>query len=154
MHIHHFTITTGDSRLSWRYEIEPSALRAAADLLAAAVRDGRVDLPVQPAGHWMRVTGEGRCMVATISHDEAPLVTFGVVAAHSRCGAGLWRMLCSGALVAEGARHLHPDRAPQEPWCASRLEIGITLMPDAARWLGDLERCVAWAWLDRLERAS
>lgn len=152
-HIHHLTIQTGHTRRSWRHEIEPSALMGSAALLEAALRNGRVDLPVEPAGHCLRVTGEGRCMVATVYHDELPLVTFGV-ASHSRCGAGLWRILCSGAIVAEGGCHLDPDRAPQEPWCAARLEIGITLMPDSASWLGDLERCIAWAWLDRLERAK
>jgi hypothetical protein len=152
MHLHHITITTGDNRRSWRHEIEPRALASSAMLLDAAIRDGRVALPVEPAGLDLQVTAQGRCMVATVWHDEVPLVTFGV-AAHSRCGASLWRMLCSGATVtAEGRRAINPDSAPQEPWCAARLEPGIAVMMDVAPLLGDLERCIAWAWLDRLER--
>lgn len=39
---------------------------------------------------------------------------------------------------------------PGEPWCAVRLEPGIALYPETAHWLGDFERCLAWAWLERL----
>jgi len=38
---------------------------------------------------------------------------------------------------------------PQAPWCAARLETGLALYPGAAVWLGDYERLVAWAWIER-----
>lgn len=156
MHLHHLTITTGHSRRSWRHEIEPEALAASARLLSDALTapiGGRIHLPVQPAGCELQVTPHGRCLLGSVWHGDAPIVTFGV-ASHSRCGAGLWRLLCSGARVTDGGRHLHPERAPQEPWCAVRLEAGIAMVPDVAAWLGDMERCIAWAWLDRLEHMA
>lgn len=41
------------------------------------------------------------------------------------------------------------DAAPAPPWCAVRLYPALNLDLDAARWLGDLERIVAWGWIDR-----
>ena len=38
-----------------------------------------------------------------------------------------------------------------EPWCAVRLHAGLGLWPAAAHWLGDLKRCIAWAWLERVD---
>lgn len=151
-HIHHLTITTGHTRRSLRDEIDPAVRPGIARLLADGLAAGRVDLTmVHPPGHWLRLTPNGKCLAVTVMHgDDLPLVTFGV-ASHSRCGARLWRMLTAGALVTEGGRHLSPARAPQEPWCAARLEPGLAYMPDSAAWLGDLERCIAWAWLDHLE---
>ena len=148
MYIYHVTLQTGHSRQSWRNEIDPEALRATADLLARALQHGPVELPVKPAGYTMRATAEGRCMLATVLHDEdAPIVTLGV-ATTSRCGAGLWR-----ALVTTGDQSLgNIAQPPGAPWCAVRLEVGLQLMSDAVGWLGDFERCVAWAWLDRVHK--
>jgi hypothetical protein len=41
-----------------------------------------------------------------------------------------------------------PDR-PQTPWCAAKLMPGLSAYPAAAMWLGDMERCVAWAWIEK-----
>lgn len=151
-HIHHLTLTTGHTRRSWRHEIDPGVLRDLGRLLRRGIDTGRIDLTmIEPAGHWVRVTPHGKCVLLTVMHgDDMPLVTFGV-AAHSRCGARMWRLLTQDAVVAEGAPRLSPDRAPQEPWCAARIEPGLMYRPDAAQWLGDFERCIAWAWLDHLE---
>lgn len=142
----HITITTGHTRPSWRHEIEPGALRATGELLAQALPHGRVPLPVDPAGLLMQITTEGRELVGTIWHDDAPLVTFGVAL---DAGAALWRMLSTGAPTTARSG-IDPGRPPAAPWCAARMEPGIVLMADVAPMLGDLERCVAWAWLDRL----
>jgi hypothetical protein len=145
MHLHHLTLTTGHSRRCERDEIDADALAATGDLLAAALAQGRAALPVQPAGIELEAHSQGRCLVCTVWHDEVPLVTFGV-ASHSRCGAGLWRML-AGMSGEQSA-----TAQPQVPWCAVALHEGLTLVADATAWLGDLERCIAWAWLDEIEQ--
>ena len=157
MHIHHLTITTGHSRRSNRHEIAPQVLADLRGMLASALppgaQSGRIDLPtVDPPGHWLQLRRHGRCLLCALMRDAVPLVTFGV-ATHSRCGAVLWRRLVDGAELTPDARHPDPGRAPQEPWCAARLEPGIGHMPGAAHWLGDLERCIAWAWIDTIEGA-
>ena len=155
MHIHYLTITTGHSRRSHRHEIAPQVLADLRGMLAAALppgaQTGRIDLTmIEPAGYWLRLTRYGRCLLVSVMRDDAPLCTFGV-ATHSRCGAVLWRRLVDGAELTPDARHPDPGRAPQEPWCAARLEPGIGHMLGAAHWLGDLERCIAWAWIDTIE---
>ena len=155
MHIHHLTITTGHSRRSNRHEIAPQVLADLRGMLAAALppgaQTGRIDLTmIEPAGHWLRLTRHGRCLLCTLMRDDVPLVTFGI-ATHSRCGAGMWRALLRDADILPDARPPDPARAPQEPWIAARLEPGLGLAPDAAQWAGDLERCVAWAWLDYIQ---
>lgn len=157
-HLHHLTITTGHSRRYHRHEVAPHVLAGLRQLLRDALppgRDtGRIELDmIEPAGHWLRLTRYGRCLLATLMHaDDMPLVTFGV-ATHSRCGATMWRHLVDGATLAAEALERPPDprRAPQKPWCAARLEAGIAYMPDSAEWAGDLERCLAWAWMDMIE---
>lgn len=155
MHIHHLTITTGHSRRSWRHEIDPEALRRCGEILARAI-DG--ERPRLLDGCSLQVTASGRCMIGTVwaphpaGGADVPVVTFGV-AQHSRCGAGLWRMLTSGVPVTGLAAVRAGSAAPQEPWCAARLEPGCTLVDHAVmEWIGDMERCIAWAWLDRLEK--
>ena len=37
---------------------------------------------------------------------------------------------------------------PEPPWCAVEIHPALALYPAAAEWLGDFERCVAWAWVD------
>lgn len=90
MHIHHLTITTGHSRRSHRHEIAPQVLAdlrgMLADALPNGVQSGRISLHmIEPAGHWLRLTRYGRCLLVSVMHDDAPLCTFGV-ATHSRCG--------------------------------------------------------------------
>lgn len=77
-------------------------------------------------------------------------VTF-AVADHARCGAQLWQMLIETAAVpcAVGLKR------PETPWCAVRLEPGLVICQQLeAEALGDLERCIAWAWLDGRTRAG
>ena len=39
---------------------------------------------------------------------------------------------------------------PAEPWCAVLIHLTLALAdPSASAWLGDFERCVAWAWVHR-----
>jgi len=152
-YIHHVTTTTGHTRRSYRSEVDADLMPRLRELLDAALM-GEADLPVpdpdRRARYRLRATAQGRCMVATAylvygaqqskSRMRIPLVSFGV-SGHSRCGAALWRSL-------------HQGPCPPEPWCAVRIHDTIAIDPAAARWIGDLERCIAWAWLDRLETQS
>jgi hypothetical protein len=164
-YIWHISLNTGDTRQSWRHEIDQTLMPRIAQLLDAALDDDardptpaemdehplgtpipRIALPIP--GYYLSATGDGRCLLASVSaSDETLLVTFGV-AAHARCGAGLWRVLTEMPKLINPA----PTR-PQAPWCAARLQPGLVIYPSAAYWLGDLERCIAWAWLDRVTKS-
>jgi hypothetical protein len=75
-----------------------------------------------------------------LTPDGTRLVRIGV-ADKSRCAQPLWERL-GGA----------PDARPAEPWCAASIDPrGASADRAAYRWLGDFERCLAWAWLTREE---
>jgi hypothetical protein len=132
----HLTLGTGDTRVSFREEVAPPVL----DLLRPLTVTGTHDLPHSP-GVRVRVTVDGTAALVTPARDSVPLVTMGVAADESAADY-LWPLMGEG----------HPEAARPSavPWIAVRLEAGATLYPADLRWLGDFERCWAWAWLDRL----
>ena len=95
-------------------------------------------------------------MELTQDTDElVPLVTF-AVGVQGDTG-HLWRYLCR-ALADEAAQcgnlrglRIHdtidPESPPATPWCAVWMHLPLLLRayPDALDWLGNFERCVAWA---------
>ena len=161
-YIWHLTITTGDTRQSWRHEINPAVMPRIAEILDAAIKSDMLEptpaemdahplgapgrgVPLPIPGYRLSATGNGRCLLASVlAEDDTLLTTFGV-ATHARCAAGLWRVLTEvpATIIPMPAR-------PQTPWCAVRLRPGLIIYPAAAHWLGDMERLIAWAWLDRL----
>lgn len=154
MYLHHVTLTTGHSRRSYEAEVgEPAIAACSASLavcLAAAGARSKLaaDLDDEMLRYDLTAAAQGRCLVATVWLGSAPLCTIGV-AGHGRCGAQLWRSMherSSGTVLATRA-----DAPPQAPWCGARLDAGIALDPGAVDWLGDYERCLAWAWLRMLE---
>jgi hypothetical protein len=126
----HLTLDTGDTRVSFRDEIRPDVI----DVLQPLTATGTHALPQVP-GCTVKVTLDGPAALVTVFRDDAPLVMFGV-AADEAGAAELWPLL--NAQVPE------PSAVP---WLAVRLQAGLALHPGDGRWLGDFERCWAWAWL-------
>lgn len=145
-YLHHITLTTGHSRRSWRHEITPEIMPRLVELVATAREDSGALLPGITPRCWLAITDTARCALASIrTDDDVPVLTF-AVADHQRCGSQLWQMLIETASVP--CVSTIADR-PETPWCAVRLDTGIALMGEqSAKMLGDLERCVAWAWLE------
>lgn len=154
-YIRHITLTTGHSRDSYRSEVSDAAVAVCRDLIAR-ITAGAVAEPVQIPGvgeYYLSGRASGRCLLATVwsgrhapsLHDPAvpaPLCTIGI-ASHSRCGASLWQMLHQHG---ETPVVTDPNRCPPEPWVAVALDAGIIEHQATAHWLGDFERCLAWAW--------
>ena len=102
----------------------------------------RVPVGAMP-GYALAITARGRsAMIATVYADTgAPVVTLGV-ARDSKAGAGLWPVICRDTQALD-------LRRPSAPWLAVRLEEGVTSIPPLdVLALGDLERCLAWTWLE------
>lgn len=74
--------------------------------------------------------------------ERTPLVTF-AVAQDSANGDDLWERLAGRFGAAPGLRK------PPEPWCGVVVHPALALDGAARDWLGDFERCVAWAWITR-----
>lgn len=159
-HIRHITLTTGHSRYSYRSEVSDQAVAVCRDLIDRIDRitSGAVAESVQipgVGGYYLSGRASGRCLVGTVWSGRhapsindpaipAPICTIGV-ASHSRCGAALWRMLHQHG---ETPVVTDADQCPPEPWVAVALDAGIIEHQDAAHWLGDFERCLAWAWIE------
>lgn len=76
-------------------------------------------------------------------HD-LPIITM-AVAIDPRCGRELWAELHkepSSSLATS------PAEPPKTPWLAARLDVGGALHRETMDWLGDFERCLAWAWIE------
>ena len=80
--------------------------------------------------------------------EPIPLVTFGV-GVQGDTGP-LWQYLCRVIANIPGFGFpdaIDPESPPPTPWCGVGLHVPLLLgaYPDALHWLGDFERCVAWA---------
>lgn len=139
-YIAHITLTTGHARRSYREKIDDAVMPALRRLIAE-MRDGKVVEIPGAAGYFARGYVGGRCMSCTVYAGASPLVTVGV-ATHSRCGAVLWRGLYGSAPA-----QARPEQPPA-PWCGVVLHLdALAMYRDAMVWLGDFERCLAWAFV-------
>lgn len=132
----HVTLTTGDTRWSPRAEVDDRLMGLLVDHLAALLH-GRAPVPSLP--EWTaHGTREHNVLVATLEYQGAPILSFAVVPADGDAAA-IARLLGSpGAPIATPG-----------PWCLVRLYPTIAALDRAdLGWLGDYERCLAWAWLD------
>lgn len=161
-YLHHVTLATGHSRRSPRSDVSPEVVDVVASWLDRALlpdapsTQAPVPLPVADLAQFSAhvFTTAGGLVVTIYGPDiltlpprtptPIPLVTFGV-ARRSRGAAKLWGDLISAAQAA----HSMPPM-PGAPWLAVVLHPSLIAFPDASHWLGDFERCVAWAWIDRV----
>lgn len=147
MYIHHITLNTGHVSRIRAGDVSGEALARVGPWLAALVQSGQpAPLPVSGlANYTAHATAQNGALVVTISAPAGlPLVTIGV-AVRSRHAIDLWDGLAQLAKAHKSAR-------PSAPWAAVVLWPALSAHNDAAAWLGDLERCVAWAWVLRNDR--
>lgn len=149
-YLNHITLSTGHTRCSDRAEVSGETLARVGPWLAALVESGQpAPLPVSGLANY---TGHASVMdgalIVTISGPMTgkapPLVSLGV-AKRSRHGAVLWPLM-TGPVMPPTKPGI---QRPGEPWAAVAIWPTVALFPDAVGWLGDLERCIAWAWLER-----
>lgn len=153
-YLEHLTLLTGDTRRSWREDVPDDVLDLLRPLLDRAIATGgHVPLPdvVSPRCTITAVAARARALLVTVWGPPAvygvpasptPLVTIGV-APTSLASAELWRRMAPGG----GEEQLPQPDAPSVPWLAVKLHDTATLWPEALSWLGDFERCLAWAWV-------
>lgn len=148
--IRHVTLNTGHVRDSYPAEVSADALAVGRGLLdqLAATPLATVPIPLVP-GYGLRVRlALTRCLAVTVwGNGPRPqhIATIGL-ARHNVCGTQLWRNLhewSQAPLVTD------PARPVPKPWVAATLEAPLGYHPDAARWLGDFERVLAWAFVKR-----
>lgn len=149
-YIRHVTLTTGHARNSLAGEVSPDAVAVCRELIERACADP--DAPPSVAipgaeGYSLTARRTAKCLCAIVWAEGPPsetLCTIGI-ATHSRCGAVLWRELHRWG---ETPVVTDPERCPPEPWVAAALDEAAARHVDAMAWLGDFERCLAWAWYE------
>ena len=137
-YIWHETIQTEHTRRSFLSEVAPDVLAKVRSMLEA-------NQFVLPGGAECRVVWRVQhCLeveVYTTLGNRLVRIGIAIVAG---CGDALWERL-GGAVGAQ----------PSEPWCAASLDArGLETDPEAYLWLGDFERCLAWAWLMSTESSN
>lgn len=155
----HLTLPTGHSTISPRSEVHPDTLLTLAPILGP----GHHPIPGLDGFSVMHVPVPGEnAAVFTVYPPgldalDHPLVTCGVVWHHASSEA-LWDHIerlylqvsesGGGAMLGGGALAAEPVMPGSVPWLAVILLPGIIAHPDAAAWLGDFERCYAWALIE------
>lgn len=155
-YIRHITLATGHTSSVELGDVSGETVARVRPWLAALVASGQpAPLPVSGlASYSGQATVIAGGLVVTISGAAAssgplagqapPLVTLGV-AARSRHSAGLWAVLTAAPMPPA-----RPGlRFPDAPWVAAAIWPTIALHMAALEWVGDLERCIAWAWCTR-----
>jgi hypothetical protein len=154
--IQHLTLASGHTSRIERGDVTGETIGRIAPWLGALVESGAAaPLPLSGLADYSASASVNRgALLVTISAKAdvsgpmagmaQPLVTIGV-ARRSADGDSLWPLLC-GAHTQQG--NLAAVRPP-EPWCGVVIWPTLFLHPGALEWLGDLERCIAWAWCTR-----
>lgn len=153
MYLNHITLSTGHTRCIQPGDVSGETLARVGPWLAALVDSGKpAPLPVSLlSGYSAQAEVFEGALIVTLSGPPPtdgpmagkapPLVSIGV-AQRSRHGSALWPLM-TGPVMPKAKPGL---QRPAEPWCAVAIWPTLALYPSAADWLGDLERCIAWAW--------
>ena len=146
--LHHITLTTGHDRISPRDEVYDETIAELTPWLAGVCENSPQQMPMPESAAGMNgyytvvgIPHGGNGLVVTVYGAGEPLVTFGV-AQDAIVGADLWCRLIGRFGVAPGVEK------PPEPWCGVVTHPALMFDGEAAWWLGDFERCVAWAWIE------
>lgn len=143
MFIKHITLQTGHSRNSGKSEISPEALALRTDLLTQCLLNQEQPIAIPNVEGYYLKAGNigGKALFGSVWQGERPLITF-VVATKSRNAAKLWHELHRHSTVTPVT---DIDTTPPVPFIAVSLQV--TADNESMGWLGDFERCLAWAWV-------
>lgn len=151
-YITHITLATGHTSRIQPGDVAGETLARVGPWLSALVESGQpMPLPVSGLSGFtaLAVLLDGALVVTVsgppiktgpMSGKAPPLVSIGL-AKKSR-HAHLWALL-TGPVMPPAAPGI---KCPPSPWCGVTIHPSIALHMDALTWLGDFERCVAWAW--------
>lgn len=154
-YITHITLNTGHSSRIQDGDVVGETLGRITPWLHALVQSGQL-MPLPASGlsaYTAHASVQDGALVLTVYGPtvtdagpmlgmQPPIVTIGV--AKKARHAHLWALMTTGAHMPPPAKGI---KAPQTPWCAIAIWPSSELCADAFEWLGDFERCVAWAWV-------
>lgn len=141
-YINHITLSTGHNRRSPKNEVGADTiawLRPWLDKLLSS--SALLPLPEPSFAQYSAAAhiAHGGLVITVFAGADA-IVTF-AVAGRSRQSDPLWAYMIAQHGAAPGLS------APATPWLAVAVREGLAAHGEATEWLGDFERCVAWAHL-------
>lgn len=136
MTLDHYTIRTGHLRRSPRSEVGDEIIT----MLRPMLTPGSHVIPGFEA-YECRTSVHGGTLTGTVAKGPAEIATIYVCTD----AAGL-----ADAIETTGAKPTKPLSAPA---CLVDLHPALALASDASSWLGDFERCLAWAWIEARKEA-
>ena len=144
----HITLTTGHNRECFSSEVSKDALGVCYDLIMkSSLYQSLIPIPGFPQySTRMQISATNLTaeVFKSVSGMQVRVLTMGVALA-PESGEKLWKDLhnrASDFLPMATSAELPPNR----PWIAARLEEGQVVAFDSMFWLGDFERCLAWAF--------
>ncbi|BBD98064.1 hypothetical protein SAMIE_1015650 [Sphingobium amiense] len=141
-YLNHLTINTGKLRRSPRDEVSTDTIADTSSRIAAMLQDGRADLPIP--GYHIEGQAYGPSLAVTVMGGADPLATI-AIARRDRDGRAMWRDLMDAVGGIDASLVRDP---PGAPYAAVMLWPALALEADAASWIGDLGRVLAWSWID------
>jgi hypothetical protein len=142
----HTTLQTAHSRHCGRDEISNDALAFCRELITAALINPNKPVPMPNFDGYFFSGGNisGKGLFGTVWKHKIPMVTI-MVAVKSRSSPKLWQKIHQNATLPTKTDINIP---PPVPWVVASLTVSAAMDMDAMSWLGDFERCLAWAWMD------
>jgi hypothetical protein len=155
--LQHVTLATGHMHSSPRAEVGSELIATLRPVLESALRGQLTPVPASP-GYTLSGAAMGRCCAVTLwvqaseaaAPQPVPVVTMGI-AADGRCGTDLWDRLHAMATLPTGS---DGTDLPAAPWCAVLLHAGASMQFQDLTWFADLERCLAWTWVEMIEERA
>lgn len=151
MYIKHITLQTAHIRNCEKKEVSEEALAYCDSLIEQCLLNPQAKKPIAVDGYSVTMSSTYSALVVTVwygTQNPLPIVTFSCVT-KSRNSLKIWRELHRYATLPTQTQEHNP---PQTPYLAVSLHATAIDYSDAINWLGDFERCVAWAWIDYLKK--
>ena len=157
MRLEHWTANTGHYRHSDRSEVADHVTPAYGRLIAAA---GAFATPAPLRGpddpwrlHVLAHPHGPRVLQARIvAPDGLPVAVLAVAEGGGAGPRRAWReTVATAPWFIDGCDPGDFRNPPDGPWVIAALLPALAVHPEALEWLGDVEQCIGWAFLDSLQ---
>jgi hypothetical protein len=144
MQLWHYSINTGHGRWSPKSEVADNIISA----MKSMVEPGMHNMPIP--GYQLEVEDTAAGLLCTMFAGDRPIMSMIVAADHAELD-HLWPTMeamyhkVTEIPVLRSMDYIAAKKPEVFPTC---IAWPILATPDEAMWLGDFERCLAWAYLE------
>lgn len=155
-YINHVTLNTGDIRKSPRSEVWQDSIVAASAMITESLKNGKTLIMVEEQVHILAEReGNGLFVEVYLGDDVSSFLTF-AIALKPEDGY-IWDELVEDVYYEDFGK-MPSVKKPREPWVAVALSSFAEADPakyfQVIQYMGDMERCFAWAWEAMLKKEN